>query len=56
MQEIKVKSGKSDLKIYINGKPDLNRVPKQEMDLIAANLELAIISIMEEERKSNKPP
>ena len=56
MQELKVKNNKTGLKIYINGTPDLKQVPKQEMDLIAVSLELAIISIMEQERVNNKPP
>lgn len=52
MKEVKLKSNDSDIKIFINGLPDLFLMPEDELQLIAVGIELKMTEHFKKKRKS----
>ena len=52
MKEVKLKSNDSDIKIFINGLPDLFLMPKDELQLIAVGIELKMTEYFKKKRKT----
>ena len=51
MKEVKLKSNESDIKIFINGLPDLSLMPKDELELIIVGIELKMTEYFKHKRK-----
>ena len=42
MEEIEVKDTSLGIKVYVNGIPDINKMPEEEFDLFVSSLELRV--------------
>ena len=52
VEEIEVKYNPLGVKVYINGRPDVNNMTEEEYDLFASSLELRMSDYFE--KKENK--
>lgn len=52
MQEVKIKSNDTNMKIFINGFPNLSLMPNDEFDLIIVGIELQMTEYFKHKRKS----
>lgn len=39
MEEVIIKNNETEMKIYVNGQPDLSKMPPQELELLAGHLD-----------------
>lgn len=53
MQEIEVKENSLNVKVFINGIPELKNIPKEKAESILAALELEISEQFRSKNKSN---
>lgn len=51
MQEIETKENPLNLKVYVNGKPDLRLIPKEKAENILSAIELEISEYYHEQSK-----
>ena len=53
LEEIEVKDNPLGIKVYVNGMPDINKMPEKEFDLFVSSLELRVSEYFEK-LKENK--
>lgn len=51
MQEIKIKGNETNLKVYINGVPNLDLIPKEIQEFLIACLELQTSQYFKKKRR-----
>ena len=47
LEEIEVKDNSLGIKVYVNGIPDINKMPEQEFGLFVSSLELRVSEYFE---------
>jgi len=54
MQEIETKENSLNLKVYVNGKPDLRLIPKEKAESILSALEMEISEYYQRKQASQR--
>ena len=54
MQEIETKENPLNLKVYVNGKPDLRLIPKEKAESILSALEMEISEYYQRKQASQR--
>lgn len=52
LEEIEVKDNSLGIKVYVNGIPDINKMPEQEFGLFVSSLELRMSEYFEKLKES----
>lgn len=52
LEEIEVNDNPLGIKVYVNGLPDINKMPEQEFDLFVSSLELRVSEYFEKLKES----
>lgn len=53
MQELKINDETMDLKVHINGIPNIDKVGKEQMDNLVSTLEMKIVEFLKEKKQKH---
>ncbi len=54
MEEVIIKNNETEMKIYVNGQPDLTKMPPQELELLVGHLDKVLTEQLKNYSKRKK--